>query len=54
MMETRIYNVCMLGGIVVLLSGIVFHSWHTVALGALVAGAGGLFGVFSTAGHGKD
>ncbi|MGE0102070.1 MAG: hypothetical protein AB7H86_06845 [Blastocatellales bacterium] len=46
MSEKRVYHYCMLGGIAVLLCGIAFHSWGAVAVGALVAGAGGLFSVF--------
>lgn len=49
MMEARIYNGSMLAGIVLLLAGIFMHSWSLVAFGALIAGAGGFFGVFISA-----
>jgi len=49
MKESRLYNFAMLAGIAILLLGLITHSWKAVAFGALIAGAGGLFGAFSTA-----
>ena len=46
MNEKRIYHYCMISGTVIVLAGIGFHSWKAVAMGALIAGAGGLFSVF--------
>ncbi|MDX2034449.1 MAG: hypothetical protein SF339_27490 [Blastocatellia bacterium] len=48
MKEARIYNWAMLLGMLFLLVGIALHSWLAVAIGALVAGVGGVFGVAAT------
>ena len=43
MKEVKLYNAALLLGIGVLLAGLGLHSWRLVAVGALVAGAGGCF-----------
>ena len=48
MKETTLYSTALLGGVGVLLLGIALHTWKLVALGALVAGIGGWFGMLST------
>ena len=51
MREQRRYNLGMLVGIIVLLTGLVRHSWLAFAVGALLAGAGGLFGMLASGGR---
>ncbi|MBI1761146.1 MAG: hypothetical protein HYR56_06880 [Acidobacteria bacterium] len=46
--ETGLYSAALLLGIVVLLIGLGIHSWKLFAVGALVAGAGGCFGMLAT------
>lgn len=46
--ETKLYSAALLLGIAILLMGLGFHSWRLVAVGALVAGAGGWFGMLAT------
>jgi hypothetical protein len=48
MKEATLYNVALLAGVIVLLLGIVLHAWKLVALGALIAGVGGWFGMLSS------
>jgi hypothetical protein len=48
MKEARLYNAALLVGVIVLLLGIVLHTWKLVAFGALIAGVGGWFGMLST------
>ncbi len=45
MKETRIYNNAMLIGMAILLGGVFFHSWMAVAVGAMIAGVSGVFGI---------
>jgi len=49
MKERRLYHLALLSGVAMLLLGVWLHSWPTVALGAMVAGAGGLFAAISGA-----
>ncbi|HZS06920.1 MAG TPA: hypothetical protein VFD58_18945 [Blastocatellia bacterium] len=51
MKEQRLYGLAIPAGVLVLLAGIALHSWLAVAAGALVAGAGGLFGMLSMVGR---
>ncbi len=46
--EAKLYSTALLLGIALLLIGLGVHSWKLIAAGALVAGAGGLFGMFAT------
>ena len=48
MKESTLYNTALLAGVIVLLLGIVLHTWKLVAFGALIAGVGGWFGMLST------
>jgi hypothetical protein len=48
MKESRVYSFAMLAGVVLLLAGIALHSWLSVAAGAMIAGAGGVFGMLAT------
>jgi hypothetical protein len=48
MKETRLYNYALLTGATILLGGVFLHSWMAIAIGALVAGVGGVFGMMST------
>jgi hypothetical protein len=46
--EKRLYSRALLLGVVLLLAGLGIHSWKLIAVGALVAGAGGWFGMLAT------
>ena len=48
MKEQQLYHLALLAGLATLLAGIWLHSWLIVACGALIAGAGGLFGMLAT------
>lgn len=48
MKEARIYNLALLLGMLFLVAGILMHSWMAIAIGALVAGVGGVFGMVAT------
>ena len=47
MHETRLYHTAFLLGVLVLLAGVALHSWKLIAVGALLAGAGGWFGMLA-------
>lgn len=47
MKETTLYSTALLAGIGMLLLGLALHTWKLVALGALIAGIGGWFGMLS-------
>jgi hypothetical protein len=46
--EKKLYSTALLLGIAVLFAGLAFHLWELLAVGALVAGAGGWFGMLAT------
>ena len=46
--ETKLDSAALLLGIALLLAGLGFRSWKLIAVGALVAGAGGWFGMLAT------
>lgn len=48
MKEARIYNLALLLGMLLMVAGILMHSWMAIAVGALVAGVGGVFGMVAT------
>ena len=46
--EKKLYSTALLLGVAVLFAGLALHLWKLIAVGALVAGAGGWFGMLAT------
>lgn len=48
MKESRLYSYALLMGVAILLGGVFLHSWIAIAMGGLIAGVGGVFGMLTT------